>query len=114
MKKYSSLLLYTGYIAIFIAALLYPSGSLFYGIQIAVIVLGVGSLALIAYRVTNPLEGEDTPRIKRLEFQLVISSILYLAATYFMYNRERHWIVCLLIAAITDLVVAFRTPNKIK
>ncbi|MBP3716555.1 MAG: hypothetical protein IKP81_08135 [Paludibacteraceae bacterium] len=114
MKKYSTTLLYLGYIAILFSALLYPSEQpvLSQGIQLSTIIMGLGCLALIVYRVLNPLEGDDKSRIKRLEFQLVISSILYLAATYFMYNHERHWIVCLLAAAITDIVIAFRTPNK--
>lgn len=112
MKKYSSTLLYIGYIAIFLAALIFPTGSLVSGIQIAVISLGLGSLLLIAYRVLNPLQGDDAARIKRLEFQIVISSILYLTATYFMFNRDRNWVVCLLLAAVIDIIVAFRTPNK--
>ena len=109
MKKYSTTLLYLGYIAILFSALLYPSEQpvLSQGIQLSTIIMGLGCLALIVYRVLNPLEGDDKSRIKRLEFQLVISSI-----PYFMYNHERHWIVCLRAAAITDSVIAFRTPNK--
>lgn len=112
MKKYSPLLLYLGYLAIFAAALIYPSGIMVCGFPAAVLSIGLGSILLIAFRILNPLEGDDAARIKRLEFQVVISSIFYLVATYFMYNKERNWVVCLLVAALIDIIVAFRTPNK--
>lgn len=51
-------------------------------------------------------------RMKRLKFQTFISSILILLASYLIYIDDKRWIFTLLIAAIIEMVVVFRTPDE--
>ncbi|MCQ2217540.1 MAG: hypothetical protein MJZ33_03515 [Paludibacteraceae bacterium] len=53
-------------------------------------------------------------RLKRLKFQSFISSVLILLSSYLIFINDKKWIIMLLIAAIIEMVVVYRTPDDNK
>ena len=112
MKKYKSIFLYVGYIAVLLSAIFYPNHHTFAFVPTAVVGMGIGALCLLIYRLATPIEIEDTLRIKRFQIQIVISTLLYFGTAYLMYIKDHRWLISLLVAAIIDIVIAYRIPSK--
>lgn len=92
-----------------VGALLLVAGALFYLAYPfnASITFAVGVLLVIVSRVQMPYKGTDS-RIQRLYRMQYLATLLYLPAAYFMYTQQPYWFLCLLVAAILEIVVAFR------
>ena len=104
--------LYIGYIAILASAILMSTAWTVMGTRVSLplMILGVGIITI--YRCLTPLTGKDRQRIIRLQVQLFISTIAYIACIYFIYANDSKWILALLIAALIDFIVASRIPNE--
>ncbi len=75
--------------------------------------MAFGSAAIAVVRLTSPYQGTNK-RVKRLvRFQL-ISSILLVAASSFMFKHSYEWLVCLLCAAVFETYAAFVMPSAEK
>lgn len=83
---------------------------LIFTVPLSTILIGIGAL-LIFYAREFHITPEDG-RLKRLKFQTFISTILMLVSAYLIYINDGRWAITLLVVAIIELVVAFRTPNQ--
>lgn len=92
-----------------VGALLLVAGALFYlSYPIhAPIVFLAGTLLIILARIKMPYTGDDF-RTKRLIGMQYLATILYLPTAYFMFQQQPYWFLCFLIAAMLEIVVAFR------
>lgn len=82
-------------------------------VPLAPVIYGVGAIAMTFGRYFDPLDSTD-PRLKRLRAQQCISTILYIAAIYFMWKNDGLWIYAVLIASAIDMVLFLRTPKADK
>lgn len=112
MNLFKTSLLYIGYIAILVAAIIFPNHLKVSNLPVAVIIMAIGALLLSIYRILCPIEGDDAARIRRLHFQQFISSLLFFATAYLMYMNDRRWILALLMGAVIDIILTFRTPKN--
>lgn len=80
------------------------------GIPHAVYIFATGTLLLIYSHLKSVLSSKDdgfrTRRLSRIGF---ISSLMLLAADYFMFTGSNAWVVCLLIYAVITFVLSFRS-----
>ncbi|HHT61080.1 MAG: hypothetical protein KBB61_06035 [Paludibacteraceae bacterium] len=73
-------------------------------------IFGAGAVILTIVRFLSTPPSSDF-RIQRLNRMQAISTILLLATIYLMYKEFTSWGLTLTIAAIIDLVIAFRKPS---
>lgn len=92
-----------------IGALLLAGGALFYLAYPtqAPLVFSVGAMLVIVARIKMPYTGSDF-RIKRLVNMQHIATMLYIPTAYFMFTQQPYWFLCFLVAAVLEIVVAFR------
>ncbi len=91
----------------YIAAILLVVSAALYHIEKEYIpyVYAVASAGVALYYMTTPYKGEDK-RIRRLHGYLVLSGILLVASSYFMFKGRQEWLICLLVSAVFQLYVA--------
>jgi hypothetical protein len=72
------------------------------------------------YFLTNLYDG-DNPRLKRLNFQQTIASLLLPASSYFMFKdflspakNGNEWIICLLVSASLLIYIVFVRESEEK
>lgn len=92
-----------------VGALLLAGGALFYLAYPlnAPYLFSAGALLVIVARLKMPYTGTDF-RQKRLSNMQHLASILYIPTAYFMFTQQPYWFLCFLIAAMLEIVVAFR------
>lgn len=92
-----------------IGALLLVAGALFYLAYPfhASVLFSVGALLVIVARVQMPYKGSDY-RLQRLYRMQYLATMLYIPTAYFMFQQQPYWFLCLLVAAMLEIVVAFR------
>ena len=73
----------------------------------AAILFSVGAALIVLARIMMPYQGDDF-RIKRLVRMQYLATLLYLPTAYFMFQNQSYWFLCFLIAAMLEIVVAFR------
>lgn len=73
-------------------------------------IFGAGAVILTIVRFLSTPPSSDF-RIQRLNRMQAISTILLLTTIYLMYKEFTSWGLTLTIAAIIDLVIAFRKPS---
>lgn len=113
MKFNSVFLYYIGAPLILIAAIIQPMQiRISDWLPIAPALHILGALMVTIQRILQPIECDDKSREARFRFQLAVSSLLYFLSAYLMYGFDKRWVITLLIAAVIDLVVIFRLPEK--
>jgi hypothetical protein len=98
---------------LFIASyLLVLSGAICFilGYHWSIYIFSVGAviLTVVRFLATQP---SDNFRMRRLNRMQAISSILLIATIYLMYKDFTSWGLTLTVAAVIDLVIAFRKPS---
>lgn len=73
-------------------------------------IFGAGAVILTIVRFLSTTPSSDF-RIQRFNRMQAISTTLLLATIYLMYKEFTSWGLTLTIAAIIDLVIAFRKPS---
>ena len=81
------------------------------GVLVAPYVFSLGVVALLVGRYMQPVQGNDL-RIKRLRFQQFIGACLLVASAYLMFVGDNKWVIALLLFAVIELVVLYRTPKQ--
>ena len=71
----------------------------------------VGTAGIAITYLTQPSKSTNV-RIRRLRFFLVISGLLLVASSYFMFHQKQEWIICILISAILQLYASFSMPKS--
>jgi uncharacterized membrane protein len=96
-----------------VSALLLLTGTLFYitGWLLSPYLFAVGAAGLTLIYATEPQEESDI-RKKRLQRFNLIAGVLMIGASMLMFNDRNEWMLCLTIAAILQLYVAFVYPKS--
>lgn len=72
----------------------------------------VGAVLFGTMQVLDRYHGDNTV-LKRLRFQQIIASLLFVATGVLMFvMHQNEWIACLLIAVVFELYTAFRIPQE--
>ncbi|MDR1729615.1 MAG: hypothetical protein LBR52_03035 [Prevotellaceae bacterium] len=82
-------------------------------IQVAPFVFSLGVAGVLVGRYIQPIRGDEL-RIKRLRFQQFISSFALAASACLMFIEDKRWVLALFVAAVIDLVISYRMPQKEK
>lgn len=82
-----------------------------FGYSWSIYVFGVGAVVLTVVRFLTTPSTNDF-RVRRLNRMQAISTVLLLATIYLMYKNYTSWGLPLTVAAIIDLVIAFRKPSQ--
>ncbi|MBO4370462.1 MAG: hypothetical protein J5808_03765 [Paludibacteraceae bacterium] len=77
----------------------------------AAICVGVGAVIIGYVRVSTRYQGDDL-RLKRLSTMQTLTAVFYLATAILMYMGNSLWVICLLYAAVMELVLIWRTPRQ--
>ncbi len=110
MKQAGSIIFIIGAILVLTGAVLPIFQIRLNDILIAPFIFSLGVAGVLAGRYMQPIKGEDF-RIKRLRSQQFIGSCLLVGSAYLMFIGDKRWVVALLVAAVIDLVVLYRTPK---
>lgn len=111
MEQRSDLLKQTGIILCFVGVILqFFRINILDIIPLAPVIYGLGAITMTFGRYFEPVQYDD-PRLKRLRVQQCISTILYIAAIYFMWKNDGIWIYAVMIASAIDMVLFLRTPK---
>ena len=78
---------------------------------VAPYLFAVGAAGVALSYLTTPV-GDLDFRSRRLHRFNVMAGFLMVVASGFQFNNRNEWIVCLLIAALLQLYVAFVTPKE--
>lgn len=97
MSKFKNYIFYTSAILLLVSAVLFDFGFSFVPYLYAIAAAGIA----VCY-MTSPYKGTNV-RMKRLHGYLVLSGILLVASSYFMFKGGKEWIICLLISAVLQL-----------
>jgi hypothetical protein len=81
---------------------------------VAPYVFALGALFVFFLRLVFPVSKSSDFRVKRLIKIQLISSVLLLVSSYFMFVGETTWALSLFLAAFLDLFIAFRLPKEQK
>jgi hypothetical protein len=101
----------TGAILVLIGAILPIFEIRLNDILIAPFVFSLGVAGVLIGKYMQPIQGDDL-RMKRFRFQQFIGSCLFVASAYLMFTEDKRWVITLLVAAIIDLIILFRMPEK--
>ena len=74
-------------------------------------VFSVGAVIVFACRLIFSPKSDDF-RIKRLGIIQFISSLLLLGGAYFMFTGSNVWALMLFVAAVLDIYIVWRMPQK--
>lgn len=109
MKTLFSILYVAGGVMLLAGAAIYITG---WSLAPALYLIGATLFAL--GQLNTPLEA-DSPALRRLRRQQVLSSLLLvLAGVCMCLTHGNEWIVCLTIGAILQLYTAWRIPQEIE
>ena len=67
-----------------------------------------GVILYIVHRAITAYKGSDF-RLKRLNRMFAFNAIIFILAVYLMFKESKSWIAALLIVAIVELYVSFRS-----
>ncbi|MCP9611106.1 hypothetical protein [Coprobacter tertius] len=73
-------------------------------------VFAVGAAGMAVTRLTRIYNGNNL-RLKRLYRMETLSSLLIVAASYFMFRKQNEWFLLLTIAAVLQLYTAILIPG---
>jgi glucose uptake protein GlcU len=90
------------------SALLVLAGAVLYfvGAVAAPYLFAFGAAGIAVCHLTLPVKGMDF-RERRLQIFNVISGLLMVVASVFMFRRRNEWILCLTVAALLQLYTVF-------
>ncbi len=71
-----------------------------------------GVAGLIVLKILNLTSTVDNFRLRRLQRIQGIGALLLLGSAYLMYIGNNAWALALILSAIFDLIIVFRTPDK--
>ena len=96
-----------------VAALLLLTGAVMYLAlsSIAPYLFAVGAAGIAICYLTMPTKDMDF-RHRRLHRYNVFAGLLCIVASGLMFSARKEWVICLTIAAILQLYVAFITPKN--
>ncbi|MCB9018601.1 MAG: hypothetical protein H6544_08435 [Prevotellaceae bacterium] len=97
---------------VLIGAAFHLFGLTLMGVPVSCLLILAGGLGIFLSRKFNEIPTDT--RLKRLKFQNFISNILILLSSYLIYIEDKRWMVTLLLAAVIEMVVVFRTPDETK
>ena len=69
-----------------------------------------GVVLYIAHRAITAYSGNDF-RLKRLNRMFAFNAIVFMLAVYLMFKDSKSWVAILLIVAVVELYVAFRSAS---
>ncbi len=73
-------------------------------------IFAVGAAGMAITRLSNHYQGSNI-RLKRLYRMETFSSLLIVAASYFMFKHQNEWFLLLFVAAILQLYTAILIPK---
>lgn len=73
-------------------------------------IFAIGASGMAIARLSNRYQG-DNIRLKRLYRMEAFSSLLIVAASYFMFKHQNEWFLLLFVAAILQLYAAILIPK---
>ena len=106
MRKIRTILFIVSACLVLVGALLYLTHWV-----AATYLFAVGSAGIAVHYLTTPVADLDF-RSRRLHRFNVMAGFLMVVASGFQFNGRTEWIVCLFIAALLQLYVAFVSPKK--
>ena len=106
-RRFLNILFYISAIAVLLASALYITQW-----EAAPYIFAVGAAGMAIARLSNRYQGNNI-RLKRLYRMGTLSSLIIVAASYFMFKHQNEWFLLLFVAAILQLYTAILIP-KIK
>lgn len=100
-----NILFYISALAILLASALYITQW-----NMAPYIFAVGAAGMAITRLSNHYQGNNI-RLKRLYRMETFSSLIIVAASYFMFKHQNEWFLLLLVAAILQLYTAILIPK---
>ncbi len=107
-RRFLNILFYVSAIAVLSAAALYITQW-----KAAPYIFAVGAAGMAIARLSNRYEGNNI-RLKRLYRMEMLSSLIIVAASYFMFKHQNEWFLLLFVAAILQLYTAILIPKITK
>ena len=104
-QRVLNILFYISATAVLLASALYITQW-----EAAPYIFAVGAAGMAIARLSNRYQGHNI-RLKRLYRMETLSSLIIVAASYFMFKHQNEWFLLLFVAAILQLYTAILIPQ---